>query len=313
MGVTLFFVLSGFLITTILIENHTLNGRSLARFYYRRALRLFPAFMTVIVLSAAALIVLGRQEEGFRTSAIAGSYVANWAMASGDGLGPLNHAWSLSVEEQFYLVWPLVFLAAWPWLRKLGPWPFLVGATIVVTARIFMWESAVLPARLAFGTDTQAHGLLLGAGIAVLRRQRTIRLPWWTASISITVLCVVAWIIPLGAWYFELGQPVAVAASGVLILATVTTTGPIARRLLSGRPMRNLGRISYSAYLWHYPIMWHLGVIDGHVGWLLAIGSLAISLAAAMVSYYHIERPILRWRDRPPVMAQAASAPEVAT
>jgi peptidoglycan/LPS O-acetylase OafA/YrhL len=178
--------------------------------------------------------------------------------------------------------------------------------------RLFMWESAVTPARLAFGTDTQAHGLLLGAGIAVLRRQRTIRLPWWTASISITVLCVLAWIIPLGSWYFEFGQPIAVTASGILIFATVTTTGPIARRLLSGRPMRNLGTISYSAYLWHYPIMWHLGVINGHAGWLLATGSLAISLAAAMISYHHIERPILRWRDRRSVARQAASALEVA-
>lgn len=302
-GVALFFVLSGFLITTILIENQVSTRRALARFYYRRAMRLLPAFMAVAVVSAILLALLGRVDEGLRTSAIAATYLANWPMAFGDWLGPMSHAWSLAIEEQFYLLWPLALIVGWPLVRRFGASPLFAGALLIGLVRLFLWNSYHLTDRLAFGTDTQADGLLLGAGIAVLRLQRTVNLPWLSAPIAIAALVVVAWLIPLGDGYFAIGQPIAIGASGALILASLNNTDRLSATLLSARPVRMLGLISYSVYLWHYPLMWYLGVIDGHSGWLLAVTSVVISLATASVSYVLIERPAMRSRDQWPKRA----------
>jgi len=110
-GVALFFVLSGFLITSLLVEEHEERGTvRISSFYGRRARRLLPAFAVVAVVSLVAMVLIGQAHEGVFDAVIAASYVGNWVMAGGQWLGPLSQTWSLAIEEQFYLLWPLILV-----------------------------------------------------------------------------------------------------------------------------------------------------------------------------------------------------------
>jgi len=165
-GVTLFFVLSGYLITSLLVREWDRWGSvSLWRFWGRRALRLLPALALLIVLAPLLLWATGDDRlSTYPTAALASLfYVGNWVRIGGTDLGVLNHLWSLSVEEQFYVVWPAVFIALMTWLRSRALAVVLSLAALATFYSVWTRGSAI---RLDISTETNAFALLLGVALA---------------------------------------------------------------------------------------------------------------------------------------------------
>lgn len=330
LGVDIFFVLSGFLITSLLLDEHARTGRiKLRDFWIRRARRLLPALL-VVVLAVVAFRDLFAPESiaGLREDAVASFFwVANWAFVAqhtdyfshGAPPSPLQHTWSLGVEEQYYVLWPLLLIAvAWAFRAHLR-WAVLVlagvGAVASATAAIAFAGDATLN-RIYFGTDTRAQALLVGAAAAALlvRDWTTvtlggpvIRTRWlrWAARvlsvIGVAVLAVAVHVATGAAADFRGGLLIIVALAAVLVVGAVAMDqdGPVAR-VLAWRPLVLLGAISYGVYLWHWPIFLALsGERTGLTGGSLFALRCAATLGVAALSWWLLEQPIRRWR---PVM-----------
>jgi peptidoglycan/LPS O-acetylase OafA/YrhL len=228
-GVTLFFVLSGYLITSILVGEQRVGGIRLRAFYERRARRLLPALFVFLAVLVLAGIVT------FREALPAIAYVGNWARAGGNLVMPVDHTWSLAVEEQFYLLWPVVLIVVG---RRV---PLLV--VVIVASAVLR---AVFPndpwALAASRFDAIAWGCLLGLGVVP-------RLPRAVIAIAIGALVFFTMYGDLRVsevWGYTIVAPAAFAVMTVLLRRP---TGPLA-----WRPLAAVGRISYGLYLWHYPI-----------------------------------------------------------
>ena len=303
LGVDIFFVLSGFLITTLLLHEHASAGRiDFARFWSRRARRLLPAMFALIVVTAllgryafSAATAAGVRGEGFATLL----YVENWNRLGGAS-SALSHTWSLSVEEQWYLVWPLLLAALVMWSRRRSrslAWP--VALLIVASAA----ECAVLfhgiGERSYYGTDTRAQSLLVGALLAVLLirrpqgRSRVIEAAGWVA---VGFLALMIWRLhSVDPWLYR-GGFLLVAATAALLIAAVqhSGAGPLGR-LFGSRPLVAIGLISYGLYLYHYPIYLWLTASRTHLTALpLLIARLVVTGLVAVASYFLIERPFRR-------------------
>jgi peptidoglycan/LPS O-acetylase OafA/YrhL len=272
LGVALFFVLSGFLITSLLQSEEARTGTiSLRRFYIRRARRLLPALFALVVVTAGVLWGLGRSAEIPLDSAAALFYFADVVGAVGLGLGLLGHTWSLAVEEQFYLVWPAS-------LRRLGRakvaiacWVILI---VVVVVRWLLPELRTTPAESFLRVDALAAGCLLGLFRPKIPRG-AVPLGW----IGLAMLFVGRFPEPLE-------------------LTAITIIGPIlvggaAPGVLAWRPLVRIGEISYGLYLWHFipAVFLKPLTITGNVAAMAAV--LVISIGLALVSERWIERP---WR-----------------
>ncbi len=280
-GVTLFFVLSGYLITSLLVIEHARDGKvDLRAFYLRRALRLLPALYALLLVVAIgysfhawSLPTLGSLP--IAVVAVTG-YVANWVSISSP-LGVLGHTWSLAIEEQFYLLWPVTLLAG---LRVLGP-RRLAYIAILVAAFVVPWRIIVLEGynygRVFNGTDVHADALLLGCAAALLGLRLPSAIGW--AATAGTVILGMAWVTG------GLGQMAFLPVAAVLSLAAVAGC-PAA---FGWRPLAYVGRISYGLYLWHFLFVWW--------GWPFTL-SIGVSLAVATASYRWLEQPFLRLKSR---------------
>jgi len=315
-GVYLFFSLSGFLITSLLLQEHARHGRiDLVAFWVRRALRLLPAVLVMVgVVTLAAVTVTGipRAAETVDGAPAALFYYANWARAFGQdevGLGLFEHTWSLAVEEQFYVVWPLVLVAVLA--RFGGPRAVLgvalTGAALAVAARLLVTDEpdAAYP-RLYNGTDTQADHLLLGAALAAALmidgRWRTAVRRVIGVALAPAVLVLVAAVLATPdratSDTYRVGLTI-VAVSCAVVVGAVYLGGRPFGRILGSRPLVWIGVRSYALYLWHYPIVMVLRETGLDTGrWWAVV--LAVSLAAADLSYRVVEQPFLRLKDRWP-------------
>ncbi|MHB1161865.1 MAG: acyltransferase family protein [Chloroflexota bacterium] len=316
-GVDLFFVLSGFLITTLLLEEWADSGSiDLTHFYVRRALRIVPAFTFMLVVVALW--------EPHPQLLVAGLYLADFALALTDAdLLGVTHAWTLAIEAHFYLVWPVLLLLA---LRQ-----GLSRRTILLATALAGLASAGLMAwiggfgaqvdRAYFGGDTHAFPLLFGCLVALaaawLPRSSLAAAsrPMMRASLTVAVA--------FGCWVFVadrtspivyLGTTQLLSAGLAIVVLQVVQlpTGPLVA-VLRWPPLVTLGRVSYGLYLWHLPI-YHLIDITTTgvpVPWLVAL-KIGISLLAAAASYRFIERPFLRLKGRARVsltVSPAVAAP----
>jgi peptidoglycan/LPS O-acetylase OafA/YrhL len=294
-GVGLFFVLSGFLITTLLIEERADRGSiSLGNFYRRRARRLLPA---LALLLATYLIVRGAQgQNGLRVVALAGLYFGNVVQAFSlhDNVGgtSLAHLWSLAEEEQFYLVWPLVLLAV---TRARRPLLWVAGLVVALTAyRAALATGGGSVTRLYYGPDTHADWLLGGALLAFAGRRR-IPEPVVLAAFGLLVAgtTVNPW---TRAW--ETWQATVLMLGCVVLVAAASAKTPLAE-VLSVRPLVGLGKISYSVYLWHIPVF---AALD----YRHPLAAIPLTLLAAILSYHFVEQPFRRRRARvSPLLASA--------
>jgi peptidoglycan/LPS O-acetylase OafA/YrhL len=330
LGVDAFFVLSGFLITSLLLAEYfgaracrapigSSTGRiRLAAFWARRARRLLPALLVVVVfvLATYRLLVPSNEAGLLRGDALSTlGYVANWRMIyRGDNYftvssnpSPLQHAWSLGIEEQFYLVWPLLltaFFFLWRGTRRLAALAVACAVGVAASAVAAAFEFRPLDVNRAyFGTDSRAQALLVGCALAVVlaRWSPPVRLFVVLAGIGILID---AWIWThahgTDGWLFRGGLLVdALGVAAVLGLVTLRPSSAVGR-VLAIAPLVWLGRISYGVYLWHWPLYALLSAgRTGLTGLALLMVRIAVTIGVAIVSYVVIEQPIRTGRGWP--------------
>ena len=322
LGVDVFFVLSGFLITSLILEEYDRSGRvDFRRFYIRRARRLLPAvFVMLIAVGIAVLLFYRDALSAFREDALATLvYLNNWWYIVVDqsyfesmGRPPLlKHLWSLSVEEQFYLIWPAVALV----LVRRGGRPLVRRVAIVVAIASTAWMAYLAirggypidadPSRAYFGTDSHIMGLLIGAALATIWRPGRLSstIPR-SAQVLVTGIGV-AMIATIAGFYLFVGEftPwlyrggfLALAVFTAVLIAAATHPASPLGAILGVGVLRYLGRRSYGIYLWHWPIfMVTRPGID--VPWsepVAFVVRIAVTLVIAEISYRLVEMPIRR-------------------
>jgi len=330
LGVDVFFALSGFLITTLVIEEIERDGRlDVRRFYLARARRLLPALWLVLAFVCAVTGFLGAQErsqvKGDVTAALL--YVSNWWYVVRDqsyfqfvGRPDLSqHLWSLAVEEQFYLLWPAVLVAAMlagrTRVRRVALWGALASTALMATiAVVRAMPVPTDPSRVYFGTDTHAMGLFVGAALATVwspwrrhRRDRSAGVRTGNGAprgpvavvdaVGLLALVVVGTLFlragQFSTWLYRGGFLLVALVAALLVAAAAQPTGLLAR-CLAVQPLRWIGERSYGIYLWHWPIF-----MVTRPGFELGFGGVAadglrvgLTLLAAEASYRFVERPI---------------------
>ena len=340
LGVEMFFVLSGFLITSLLVAEWGRSGAiALRAFWARRARRLLPALFALVAaigvyyaLAGPTKAVPGLQGDGIATLL----YFSNWHQvaagtnyfAASGPVSPLQHTWSLAIEEQFYVLWPLLVLRVLAFARRRGASDrrslqvllgvSLSGALLAATEMGFLFNGGHGLDRVYYGTDTRATGLLLGAALAIAlairrkpdpaHRATTARpLPAWArqalgaAGLLLLGALAVGLVVADGddAWVYPFGMLATDAGMVVLIAGVVVAPRAAGARLLALPPLRAVGRISYGLYLWHFPLfLWLDETSTGLHGAALLVLRLSVTLTVSLISYAVIEQPI-RQRRRP--------------
>lgn len=302
-GVQIFFVLSGFLITSLLLQEFTANGRiDLPRFYLRRVLRLFPALYVVLFVTAVVYLIIAPKWVGLKTIAGTGLYLGNWFRAFGQWLGPLGHTWSLATEEQFYLLWPAGIILAARWLfRKNHSLPRQVAvvavAGVLATAVAGSAEDAMgySTARLTNTFEVASLPLWVGcaAGCVWVARYGWPRWSVPVASILAGGITACVFLVPSSdlVEHVYLALPCAVAIAFIILTISHGTWS----RVLDFRGIRRVGVISYGMYLWHYPLCF-LFMVKGHQGPVLMVFGLLGTYIVAEMSYRFLELPFLRMK-----------------
>jgi peptidoglycan/LPS O-acetylase OafA/YrhL len=309
LGVDIFFTLSGFLITTLLLEEWRVQTSiSLRHFYLRRYFRLFPALAVLIAAYVLFVLAFSNGNNGMRLrgAGFAITYSANWVMAFNRPFPEweIGHLWSLAVEEQFYLLWPVLLLL----LLKSGlglrgiRWTVLGMILAVVAWRTFLDLHGVDDSRLYFATDTRFDQLLVGclAAILFVSREkgrggsRVLMLGGLAGALFLVWRIFEANL--RSAWSFKIGLTLFAAATALLIYACVTESFPLLKRVLSARWLVFVGIISYSLYLWHISSSLLLARLTHLNGWPSAVAEVAFAFLAACASYYLVELPFLRRR-----------------
>jgi peptidoglycan/LPS O-acetylase OafA/YrhL len=328
LGVEVFFVISGYLITLLLTQEHERTSTiSLKDFWLRRARRLLAALYTLLATVSVVVLIFYRED----ASKLAGqvwaalTYVTNWFLIVSDQSyfalterpPVFQHLWSLAIEEQFYLVWPLILLGL---LRAFKGRHLPIAGVITLGAiasllwMAYLYEPAMDPSRAYYGTDTRASGLLLGAALAlVFKPGHTFRRDAEVKRVGLDLLGLVALGVVVGcfaqfrdsdSFLFQGGFALLAVASCAAIAAAVHPGTTIARLL--GLPfMVWIGKRSYSLYLWHWPIfVYTQPEIDTPLGlYPTLVLRLALTVGAAELSYRYVEVPIRngafrRWRER---------------
>jgi len=303
LGVDIFFVVSGFLITSLLVEEYSATSTtSLKRFYVRRALRLLPAlFLAVLVVGAVALII-GPTLLGLTPLRFASLfYFTNWVRAYEPWpLWVFSHFWSLAIEEQFYVAWPLALVAL---LRsRLRPRSIIyivIGfALFSASLRSLMYASGVPINRIFHGSDTRADGLLFGCALSLvlhwipeaLHNERAIR----KAGQAGVILLVAMMQIGTEEFIYYAGFTLAALSAAAIIVRVVQLQPP---RFLTHPAALWIGRRSYGLYIWHWPAFYMTRLALGK-GWLTVTIGMILSFVVAGLSYRLIELPFLRRKAR---------------
>ena len=311
-GVDIFFVLSGFLITTLLVREYQTHGSvSLRNFYMRRALRLLPALL--ILLLVFCLLSFIRLDSTDARSNYVGAlivlfYLSNWARAlSLHPQYPLDHTWSLSIEEQFYVLWPVILILMLTTLKK----PKHVLALTVCFAlaawclRVYLTMSGSTVERIYYGSDTRADSLMAGCALGIFYDSQL----WKELNVArfgkyITVLAIFCGLGLLvfvcranwrQAYMYYAGFLAVEIFTVIVLIEMLTNTKGLICAALQTRLIVWVGSISYGLYLWHYPIF-RLVRSQGYETWIIATAGSAITFIVASISYHFLERPLLRLR-----------------
>lgn len=312
LAVDLFFVLSGFLITALLVSEYRRSGSiDLPAFYLRRALRLLPAYSVLWAVYLLTVQVLPHSVsrapswgEILASLALCIVYGFNWKLAHARQSPPdIAHFWSLCIEEQYYLIWPLMLIVGH---RVLAPRKAILAcATLALGACLlpalmhhtygFGWR------RLYYGTDTHIYGLLVGSACGSLHAAGLIPSCWLQrplckvalAAVLVWVAILIVRVAPGSAEFASREMPLASLGFGALVSAAATARSGYVHAALASRPIVFLGRRSYALYLWHLPVAHWLRDIEPlpHV----VLCSL-VSLGLAEVSWRVVEEPALRFK-----------------
>jgi peptidoglycan/LPS O-acetylase OafA/YrhL len=314
LGVEIFFVISGYLITAILLRENRRGGRiSLRRFYLRRARRLLPALVLCIVATMlVAFLLVPEEVHSLRDDALASlAYVSNWHLVLSDvsyfesfGRPSLFlHIWSLGVEEQFYLLWPLLLIAALALGRRRAAAVLAVGGVVVSTVLMALLLDPHDPNRVYYGTDTRAAGFLLGAALAM----------WWSPwrlapavtrssrrLLDVVGAVAVGGLVVLLVYVSEFdlrlyrGGFLVVALCSAVAIAVAVHPGSRVRKVLGITPLVWIGLRSYGIYLWHFPIFMLTRPGFEVPDWPLVVNTLRVvaTLVVADLSFRLVEMPI---------------------
>lgn len=310
-GVDMFFTLSGFLITSILLGEYRRYGDiSFKNFYMRRLLRLFPALLCLLCVYGLMVALVGRNIPRHVTDmALVFFYVANWAAAAGlNRPGELGHTWSLSVEEQFYLLWPALLLL---FLRRWGVRGAIYGSALLAAGSMletFSLATSVPWWRLNYGFDTRAFTLLLGCCFAALYHfhGERIRLPLVAERLLplVTSVGIALFMCRTDAFtsdpnFFRGGIFIIPLLTCGLLYQIAMSGFDRTKRVLGSKWLVYFGKRSYGLYLWHYWIMnfWLMDISKADNLWIRT-GWAVSSLVVAELSYRYIETPFLSLKDR---------------
>ncbi|WP_127581869.1 acyltransferase family protein [Paenibacillus koleovorans] len=316
LGVGVFFVLSGYLITDLLADQWRRNGKlDLRQFWIRRARRLLPAMFVMI---AGVLVwsywfnppLLASLRNDVAASVL---YVMNWwfvfrEVSYFESFGPpspLGHLWSLAVEEQFYLIWPLLFALGLRYFPQRGKLLFLTTVGIVASAlaMVMLYEPGTDPSRVYYGTDTRAFGLLIGAALALVWPSRKLSAAVSTlgkTALNLTgaigigiILYLIATTNEYDSFLYR-GGFVLLSIATALAVAALAHPASFLAGLFGCKPLRWLGVRSYGIYLWHYPIIVLSSptVNTGGPDWIRIMAQIAATLILSDLSWRFVEEPI---------------------
>lgn len=289
LGVDLFFVLSGYLITNLLqSELSTRRHIRLKHFYVRRALRLTPQLLAMLLVFVAVAPSFFPWAPVWTEALLSAFYLTDYSRLICKQPTLLAHTWSLSVEEHFYLLWPLLLPLL---LRAKRPWRVMALAYLFATTwRIanqqwFGWETTY------FRFDTRLSGIILGSWVAIGGVPHFPRFASWAAFAWIALLTAIPtrWT----PWSMLVVVTLAEVAA-VVLLAQATRAGTILHGAMAHRAPAYIGRLSYGLYLWHFPVMLWLG---SRFGWAMtfAIGT-GVALAASSAVHHSVDASVRRWR-----------------
>ena len=313
-GVDIFFVLSGFLITSLLLKEYSEYQRiSFKKFYIRRILRLYP--LLLLVLSVYLLINFIFQDRSvfireFIDSIISLCYLTNWSWAfQMHNPDILRHTWSLSIEEQYYLIWPLLMLILLKYVKK-KKWI----VSIVFTLALFSWLTRVILLyngasifRVYNGLDTRADALMVGSLLAIIENLSFMKnkVKAFVSKLSL-ILCPFSFLVFLFInRYIDYTEPIVYLAvltivnlsTAIIILNIIHNPQNFINKILALYPLRQIGVISYGIYLIHYPVMRFMWSHGFHHLLVTVIGSSA-ALILALASYSFYEKPFLKMKNR---------------
>jgi peptidoglycan/LPS O-acetylase OafA/YrhL len=314
LGVDLFFVLSGYLITNVILKSSeelpALDAWKL--FYYGRVLRIFPALFEMLGLYGIMKLMYPAQITLFTENVVSSLFMySNWTRAFHypypDYLG---HTWSLAIEEQFYLLWPILLLVLLKCRLRNAALVWFTGGLVLTLwlVRFAMVAHNPDPDRLYNGTDTRIDAILIGCLAAFIARTRTFRAHvtrksalsgvFFTLAVAIG-LWMVARINWPDLWLYRYGLCLFTLSSTVIVLYLSTFSDGLASRCFSWKPLVYVGKRSYAVYLFHLPIfMFLIGIYKLPIGWkVAAIGGPATLLLAAL-SWRFVEQPALRLKSR---------------
>jgi peptidoglycan/LPS O-acetylase OafA/YrhL len=320
LGVGVFFTLSGYLITDLLLGHWQLAREvRLGDFWLRRARRLLPALL-VVLAAVTGWAALHRGELPAERAAVAAAlgYVSNWWLIAQNSSyfarfsppSPLGHLWSLAVEEQFYLIWPCLLWAGLRFARGRGRrvrgFRPLAVATLVLAAAsatemALLYHPGYDPTRIYEGTDTRAFALLIGAALAMLWPTRRAAAPVARRRLldaagvgGLLLIAVLVWRTSEYSAFLYRGGLVLLSVATAVVVAASVGPGSAMSRALGWRPLRWVGIRSYGIYLWHYPVIVLSAPASGSADGLRALIQVAVSVALAAVSWKLVENPIRR-------------------
>ena len=323
LGVGIFFTLSGYLITDILLSQLARRGHiRLGRFWLARARRLLPALFAMLIIVVAWVTIFGpAQPQQFRDAVVASAlYVSNWQLIFGDVSyfarfappGPLNHLWSLAIEEQFYIVWPFLLLIGVKLVRE-APLPSGVRPRLAIVTLALALASAILmaalyhpsldPSRVYYGTDTRASELLFGAALAMVWPSRKLsrrisigarNLIDGVGVVGLLAIALMIWQTDQYSSFLYRGGFVLLSIATVLVVAALAHPASRLGPILGWKPLRWIGVRSYGIYLWHFPVivLTTPGGIANGAEPLRELLQFAAIVAIAALSWRYIEEPV---------------------
>jgi peptidoglycan/LPS O-acetylase OafA/YrhL len=320
-GVTIFFSISGFIITLLLLkERERSGGFAVGDFYWRRALKIFPPFLVVVLLPSIALLLAGvpLSAEGLGSQVF---FVFNWFyLASGTNIEVLagsDVVWSLSIEEQFYIVFAVLWIVIVRWRRWKIATASLAGAAIVYATVVRVVLASAGPGasdRIYYGTDTRMDAIAFGAlaAIAVATWTHRGERSSWVTKLLGSEGALIAWgaiyvgsLIIRDEWFRDTFRFTlqSIAAIGVIVYGMMRSSGWVHNAVMSfssNRIVTLLGLASYSIYLAHLTAMDALsGLIDlVPTGWAQILARATVGTAAGIGIYFAVERPVALWRSR---------------
>ena len=323
LGVGVFFTLSGYLITDLLLGQWAARGRlALADFWARRARRLLPALFVMLAIVSGWITLADRARlAGLRGAvAAAATYSSNWYLihekqsyfARFAPAAPMDHLWSLAVEEQFYLAWPWLLLLGLVCLRAIRrgrpggvAWlalPTLVLAAASTVAMLALYHPGFDPTRVYEGTDTRAGGLLIGAALAMAWPSRRPAASQTSRSgkialdaggfAGLAVIFVMIWRTGQYSPFLYQGGLVLLSAATAAVIAAAATPGAACGRVLGWAPLRWLGVRSYGIYLWHYPVIVLTTPANSGENLVRAAWQTAVTIVLAALSWHFVEQPV---------------------